>query len=189
MHTDRFFMVCGQNVGTALELINKCLQQNPDDQPVKIYKERCEAFFKYGFQERAKELDYELKWSNKFKVGVKEIDEQHQELLANSIELSQSIETGVSKAKTDRILEYLDHYVANHFKTEEKCMAEINYPFIEAQKTQHRNFTRSLKRLKDEIGLGSSSKTYILFRIQIMVIDWIINHTLKEDMHFKRYFK
>jgi len=33
------------------------------------------------------------------------------------------------------------------------------------------------------------SKIYIMFRVQIFLIDWLVNHTLKEDMHLGKYLR
>ncbi|MFN4149527.1 MAG: bacteriohemerythrin, partial [Candidatus Sericytochromatia bacterium] len=84
---------------------------------------------------------------------------------------------------------FLDDYVIDHFMTEEKEMELNKYPFLDHQNYQHNNFIISLKKLKNEIITSKFNKTYLMFRIQIFLVDWIVNHTIKEDGHYRKYIK
>jgi hemerythrin-like metal-binding protein len=178
-----------RKIDVAKDLLEKCIEINPDDNPAKVYLERCRNFRKNGFHEGAKELCQQIEWNSEFEIGYPEIDKQHFELISNSIKLLNSIDKGVDKFEIDKLIAFIDYYVITHFKTEEKYLSDNHYPFIKHQKKQHQNFIRSFKFLKTEISLRKLNKTYLMFRIQILLIDWVVNHTLKEDQHYGRYIK
>ena len=178
-----------KKIDKAKILLEKCIQINSDDKPAKVYLDRCDTFLKNGFHEGAGELSQQLEWSIDFEVGNAEIDKQHFELISHSVELLNSIDRDLSKSEIESLIAFLDKYVIEHFRTEEKFLSKIQYPFIKEQRRQHANFIKSFRMLKEEIKVGKINKTYLKFRIQILLIDWVINHTLKEDRHYGKYFK
>ena len=66
-------------------------------------------------------------------------------------------------------------------------MQKHDYPFLEQQKTEHENFLLTFDTLRVEIASLRLSRVFMMFRVQIFLFDWIVNHTQKEDMHFGRY--
>lgn len=178
-----------KQVDHAKMLLEKYIAINQQDTPAKIYLERCDKYFSKGIHEGAGELKMELKWSPSFEIGDPIIDKQHFDLFENSIKLMQIINNNANQSELDHTISFLENYVIYHFKTEEKCMEKNEYPFIEHQKGQHRKFIDAFNRLKLEINELKLSKTYLLFRIQIILVDWLVTHTLKEDKHFGNFLK
>lgn len=176
-----------KEIDTAKHLLKKCLALNPDDRPVQVYLERCEKFLEKGFHEGAIELNSQIEWDSSFEVGDPEIDAQHLDLFTNSIKLLNSINKNADKTDIYKLITLIEDYTNIHFDTEEKYLEQNNYPFIERQKTQHQNLIRSFKLLKKEIDSKTASKVFLMFRIQILLIDWIVNHVFKEDQHFGKY--
>ncbi len=176
-----------KEIPKAIELLEECIEINPNDNPAKIYLERCHLFSKNGLHNGAKELNQHIEWSSDFNVGEDKIDSQHKELFTHSVMLLNAVESGVWGSKIDSIISFLENYVVEHFETEEKYMMDNNYPFIEHQKEQHQNFIKSFEVFKSEIKSNKKSKIFLMFRIQTILIDWIINHTMKEDRHFVKY--
>ncbi len=176
-----------KQIEEAKELLDKCVKLNPDDQPAKVYLKRCKMFLKTGEHEGTKELTQQLEWSSYFEVGNEEIDKQHYELLTNSIKLLHMVDQENKKSEIEKFILFLDDYVSKHFTTEEKYLHDNKYPFIDHQKIQHRRFTVQFEQLKNEINESKMSKTFLMFKIQILLIDWVVNHTLKEDKHFGKY--
>ncbi|HOJ43583.1 MAG TPA: hemerythrin family protein, partial [Syntrophorhabdaceae bacterium] len=88
------------------------------------------------------------------------------------------------------IIEFLSDYVVKHFKTEERLMLDIGYPFIDLQIEQHRRFTNYFTAFKEEIKKDlNTHRVFLLFRAQILVMDWLVNHTAKIDRHLGRFLK
>lgn len=178
-----------KQIPSSLELLNIVLDINPDDNPARFYVERCKSYLKTGFHESPCDLNHLIEWNTEFEVGNPVIDRQHRQMFNESIKLLKSIGKDVSYDDLEKLITFLNDYIINHFRTEEEYLANQNYPFLDHQIWQHQNFIRSFENLKREIASDSLSKIYLMFRIQILVIDWILNHILKEDRHFGNYFK
>ena len=170
-------------------MLEKYIAKNNHDIPARIYLEKCEKYLSHGIHEGAGELKMELKWNSSYEIGEPEIDKQHFNLFEYSIKLMKSINDNVNKSELDNTIAFLEDYVIEHFKIEEECMEQNRYPFIEDQKGQHRRFIYAFNKLKSDIIELKLSKTYLLFRIQIILVDWLVTHTLKEDMHFGKFLK
>ena len=176
-----------KNIPKARELLNACLAQNKHDSVAKVYLERCEEYSSSGIHEGTKEVDISISWNDSYNTGIDIVDQQHRELLTNSVKLVNAIRG--EKSEIEPIIEFLERYVVEHFETEEKYMHEADYPFLENHKLQHSKFVNLFLDLKKEIAAFSLSKIYLMFRTQILVIDWVINHTLEVDKHFGRYLR
>ena len=179
-----------KHIQTAVELLEECLSVNPDDIPAQVYRERCEEFFKSGFHESTGEIGKSVVWTQAFEFGVPEIDEQHQALFAQVNRLMEVVFDGVEMSEIKEAVSFLDEFVLSHFEQEEALMDEYDYPFTRFQKLQHDNFKDVFSSLKGEIrGLDDTNRLYTLFRIQLLVVDWLVTHTAKVDMHLGRFIK
>jgi hemerythrin len=178
-----------KKIDEAKAMLKKCIKMNPDDGPAKFYLERCKIFEDTGIHECASELNQKLEWSSEFEAGIPITDRQHRELFNISVELLVKMGSQDKKKEIDKIISFLDDYVKMHFQTEEKIMAEAGYPFLKHQQEQHARFADIFEQLKREIEEHKQSSTYLMFRIQIFLIDWLLNHTMKKDRHFGRYLK
>lgn len=178
-----------KKIDVATVLLEKCLEIYPNDNPIRFYLERCIEYSKNGYHEGAVELSQQIEWSSNFEVGNEVIDRQHFELYENSKKLLDAIGNSISLKEIESIIAFLNKYVVDHFETEEKFLLANEYPFYEHQKGQHSNFVKSFTLLKREIMSGTKSKTYLRFKIQTLLIDWLINHTLKEDRHYVKFIR
>ncbi|SDU54945.1 bacteriohemerythrin [Desulfobacula phenolica] len=179
-----------KNITDAKSLLCKCLKLNPDDKPARLYLERCDAFQRTGAHESTGELSSFVEWTNDFQFGVPKIDEHHQDLFQLSNELMMSIFKGEKNHKIDKVISFLDEYIITHFRYEENLMRNYEYPFIHFQREQHQKFIQQFIRFKQEIRiLDNSNRNFILFRLQVLLVDWLANHILKTDKHLGRYIK
>ncbi len=179
-----------RRIDAAEALFGKCLEMNPQDRPARYYLDRCKEFFRTHYHEGSRELfQKQLEWSSDFEIGYPKIDQQHLELYHQCIKLQDSIRAGSQMDEIDDVIRFLNDYVIDHFKTEEEFLQSMNYPFMEYHISQHRNFIKTFEILKHEIADGMKSKIYLMFKIQTLLIDWVVNHTLREDRHFAKYGK
>ncbi|HEY6896532.1 MAG TPA: hypothetical protein VI279_04665, partial [Rhodocyclaceae bacterium] len=70
---------------------------------------------------------------------------------------------------------------------EENLMRRYSYPFSEEHLRQHQTFIKSLEEFRGEILSGERDKLYLLFLIQLRLVDWQINHTTKSDYHLGHF--
>jgi hemerythrin-like metal-binding protein len=84
-----------------------------------------------------------VQWTEKFSVGVRELDQQHQQLikLLNRLISTQGT-ISVHSETISEILMEMTRYAQTHFKTEERLMETYGYPGLEEQKIQHRDFRK-----------------------------------------------
>lgn len=178
-----------KQVEDAQHLLNKCLDKNPDDAPAQLYLDRCKRFLENGAHEGTGEIDAEVVWDKSMEIGVKEIDDQHKELFVHSNTLLNAIKERKDQNEIEEVISFLNEYVEKHFKDEEEIMEEHNYPFLDFQKEQHENFVEHFKGIQNELKELKKSRSYLIFRIRLLVVDWIVNHTYKQDRHFGRFLK
>ncbi|MBN1365310.1 MAG: hemerythrin family protein [Syntrophaceae bacterium] len=169
--------------------MQKCLHDNPKDAPAQFYLERCKRYLDSGVHEGSGEIDANIVWDESLKVGVKEIDEQHEELFKYSNVLMNAIKERRDQNEVEKVVSFLNEYVENHFRDEEEIMREHDYPFLSFQKEQHENFIKYFKKVQSELKEMKESRAYLMFRIRLLVVDWLVNHTYKEDRHFGRFLR
>lgn len=178
-----------KQVENARDLLHKCLVGNPEDIPARFYLDRCERFLAGGAHEGTGEIDKKIVWDKSMEVGIEKIDTQHQELFDYTNSLMNAIRERKDQNEVDKVITFLNQYVTTHFSDEEEIMQEHNYPFLSFQKEQHKNFINYFKAVEIELKEMRDSRTYLMFRIQILISDWLVNHTCKADGHFGRFLK
>ena len=179
-----------KHIDVAKKMLQECLKHNPLDRPAQIYLDRCEKFIRTGVHESTGELAHTVKWTKDFEFGVAKIDAQHRELFARCNKLLDALHTNREIEEVNEAITFLDTYVTSHFHCEENLMEEYKYPFTDFQKWQHAKFSKYFNSLKQKVReLDDSNRYFILLRVQLLVVDWLVNHTLKLDTHLGRFIK
>lgn len=101
-------------------------------------------------------------------------------------QLSVSFRKGLTLDVQD-ILKFLGGYAVHHFNTEETLMRESRYPYAEQHVREHQTYIRYFTKLSREIESSPPDSAYVTFRIQLLLVDWLINHTTKTDRHLGNY--
>ncbi|MEO8502000.1 MAG: bacteriohemerythrin [Vicinamibacteria bacterium] len=177
-----------REVERARSLFLACREAAPGDSVVTLYLRRCDRYLSTGEHEGTGELDLIPAWREDFSVGVPEIDDQHKELLSAMHRLADGVQARRS-ADVAATLEFLARYVVEHFETEEKLMQDSSYPFFPQHVHEHRTFAGYFTKLRLEIESGGLDPTYEKFRIQLLMVDWLINHTTKTDRHLGMFLQ
>lgn len=177
-----------KEVSGALDLFRQCLDECPDDRLARIYVDRCEQFLMTGIHEGTGEADLTVQWGPNIEIGHTKIDEQHRKLFARVNEFTDAIRKDRDFSHAGPIIDFLDEYVQLHFKTEESIMEMNGYPFMDVQKAQHRLFFRHLTSLKREMQ-ENTDWYFLLFKTQLLVVDWLVHHTCKADRHLGKFLR
>jgi len=179
-----------QHIPVAMKLLHRCLDSNPEDRSAWVYLERCRRFLATGVHESTGELSCNLVWSEKYQIGVPEIDAQHQELFRRASQFLHAVSDDERQQEATALLEFLNSFVVTHFDAEERLMKEQGYPFYQAQKSQHEKLKKYFARIRQELRQTSrEDRFYTMFRFQLLVADWLINHTLREDRHLGKFLR
>ncbi len=124
-----------------------------------------------------------IAWSEKFRIGVDVVDNQHKHLFSLINKLSRKNNDSEDEYSILKVLEELVMYVKFHFSAEEDIMRRYVYPGYMQHKNQHENFKRKVLDFLIKYKKGNLS----LLEIQSYIEDWIINHILYEDMKIGKY--
>lgn len=126
-----------------------------------------------------------IQWEEGFSVGVKEIDEQHKELVAILDDLYNAMLKAKGKEILEVTLQRLTDYTAKHFAMEERLFKKYNYPEARAHKAEHDAMLRKLTKFKKEHKRGE------LVGVDLMnfLKDWFINHLQTTDYRYVPFFK
>ncbi len=81
-----------------------------------------------------------LSWTEKYSVGVGEIDTQHKKIFQFINDLSCVLEQKENAEAVEAIIMEMIDYVVYHFRTEEKYLA--NHVDLQSHRRQHDIFTR-----------------------------------------------
>ena len=179
-----------RDVVKARKLLRHCLAACPEDRIAQVYAERCRRFLKTGVHEGTGEIGMSIAWGAQYRINHTLIDEQHRHLFAQANRFVREIRAGKTGAQVEQLSNFLRKYVTEHFETEERCMREKRYPLLELQQQQHARFTKDFSFLETELREKlATQRTFMLFKIQLLVVDWLANHTMKLDKHFGRFLR
>jgi hemerythrin len=113
-------------------------------------------------------------------TGVDEIDAQHRELFDRVRALLEAARHRRSREEVIRLLEFLGHYVVDHFADEERTMVQVGYPRLEGHRSEHRQFVKELEILRHELKSEGPSALFVI-RVGNRVTEWLREHIYRTD--------
>jgi len=172
----------------ACRLLRRCLARCPEDLAARVYTDRCARFLATGVHEGTGETSMRMTFGPQYLVGHALIDEQHRDLFAWTNRFTRAVNAAKSGEQVRQASAFLRRYVEEHFETEERVMREERYPHLELQRQQHARFAREFSLLDAQLREDlAAQRVFLLFKVQLLVVDWLANHTMKADRHFGRY--
>ena len=125
-----------------------------------------------------------LVWGNQYKIGVKQIDDQHQELVGMFGMLSDAVKENRGNEQLGQLLNDLIDYTVYHFSTEEGLMRTYAYPQSSAHLKEHEDLKNTVADLQKKFKDGKATVT---FQTVQLLNDWLTHHILKVDKHFAAF--
>jgi hemerythrin len=126
-----------------------------------------------------------VQWSDKYTVGIPEIDEQHKTLF----DLIDKIHCAIFEHKGTEVcvgvLDELIDYTRIHFALEQSLMHMGGYPEYEAHCTLHRALVAEVESMQSKIHSGSAA---ISFELLHFLRNWLSKHILGEDKKYSEFF-
>jgi hemerythrin-like metal-binding protein len=123
-------------------------------------------------------------WKDSFKVGVAEIDQQHEMFLEHINDCIKFAPNCDNTVIIRDLIKNLKDYASMHFAFEEEKMRSCNYVEYANHVNQHRYFENQVMELGDAINKGVHEKVE---SIVVFMRDWLINHILEEDKKYASY--
>jgi hemerythrin len=121
-----------------------------------------------------------IEWDESLSVGVDLIDEQHKMLIQKLSDISDAFRHGLEQNKVIKTLDFMIDYTDFHFSAEEEVMAEHDYPGLEEQKQQHKEFKVTLDNIVEDFK-EEGTTTAIAESINVFLLNWLIKHIKGTD--------
>jgi hemerythrin-like metal-binding protein len=123
-------------------------------------------------------------WTQEYSVGVRKLDEQHQELFRIVNELMESEQSRPNSQRIAHILDLLGKYAEYHFNTEERTMKEYGYPEYVSQVSEHTAFKLRIAGFRRDATTGERGLTR---KMIVYLQEWLARHILGSDAKFKDF--
>lgn len=129
-----------------------------------------------------------ITWRDAYNVGVKEVDQQHQELVVKLNVFLDACVNQQGKEKIEETLTFLKDYTVEHFQSEEVLMKKYNYPEYDVHKKEHDDFIKTVVELEEAI---HSKGVTILSTLKLnrTLVDWLLTHISKNDVKIGEFLQ
>lgn len=124
-------------------------------------------------------------WKEEYSVNIKEIDDQHKELVAMINELHEAMMQQRAKDVLGKILNKLVSYCAGHFATEERLMQTHGYLEYAGHKAKHDKMTAKVLALQNDL---KANKLNLTTEVSQFLRDWLDKHILGTDKKYSTHF-
>lgn len=120
-------------------------------------------------------------------TGNKTIDAQHQELIDRIQQFVTACESGDTKLKAIKMLDYLDEYTNFHFQEEEELQKSVNYPELANHHAKHEEFKKTIQELYDFLNENEGPNEQFIQQVKRNVVDWLFQHIKTFDRSVAEY--
>jgi len=125
-----------------------------------------------------------IEWQDKYSVGIKEIDDQHMSLLKIINKLMNEQQGEFESKQFSETIPSLIHYAYTHFATEERYMAQANFPGQQKHILEHIDFIMKVLSLAMKATDGNRESRLELIRF---LNTWFSSHVLGIDRQYIPY--
>jgi hemerythrin len=105
---------------------------------------------------------FRVEWDQALATDVPEIDEQHKEIFARFNALMEACDRGRSRELLAETLEFMNNYVLEHFRDEERLQASVDYPLLEAHRSIHEELGAKFLDLQNKVAAHGVSVQLVI---------------------------
>ncbi len=121
-------------------------------------------------------------------VGLSELDDDHRTLIKIINQLNANVGESMRHEVVRQCLVALQRYAEFHFAREERVMIACNFPGIDVQKTEHRDFIKQIQEVTEHFDADAeAASTMIKDELLSFLREWLNHHILIEDMAYRPY--
>ena len=125
-----------------------------------------------------------LKWQANFRIGIGEVDHEHQALIELINTLFDALGTERSGERVEGFLGEILADISAHFALEEKVMRDRHYDALAEHKADHERLLDELRDLMDAQAEGAVLDEQ---RFAARLAEWFTGHFQTHDARFHRY--
>ena len=130
-----------------------------------------------------------ITWGAEFTLGISEIDEQHQKMVAIINKLHDFFENKhhEEQAKINQVIKEMADYAIYHFQTEEKYFELFGYEKASAHIEIHNQYRAKIEDWRQRYETTPDKSIY--FEISSFLQDWWTWHINNTDREYVPFFK
>ena len=129
-----------------------------------------------------------IAWSEDYELGNDFVDSQHKRLFELVNNIGKTCHEGKDIHTISETLDFLLQYTVQHFSDEEALQLKYRFPEYEYHKKLHEEFEVVVNEKVTEFKETGSTED-LIETVNEIVITWLVNHILKEDMKIGEYIK
>ncbi len=123
-------------------------------------------------------------WSDKYTIGIEQIDGQHRKFFVAAQKLADEILNCEGEESVEGALEFLRKYASEHFAAEEALMEENGYAALSEHKGLHAAFIEGLQGLLEDYDIYKAPTQEMADEILELTQGWLLEHILNEDVQY-----
>jgi hemerythrin len=127
-----------------------------------------------------------LEWRDEFRIGIAEVDHEHQVLIGLINDLHAALGADRSGEKVEEFLGEIFARISAHFALEEKDMQARRYPESDAHKADHERLLDDIRDIMDE-----QSEHGVLddAAFSARLAAWFADHFKTHDVRLHKYLQ
>ncbi len=129
-----------------------------------------------------------MEWTQDLSVGVKQIDDQHKELISRMNGFFDVMRSGNKEHEILKMLDFLADYVVTHFRDEEQLQLSSGYPKYEEHRQLHKEFIADVTKMRADLEKGGFTVATGSL-ISSTLIAWLTLHIRKADKEVGMYIR
>ena len=133
-----------------------------------------------------------LTWRKEFELGIKEIDDQHKELVRLGGKLMTLLTDELVSDYFDEIyhtLKELESYTVTHFEYKENAFDKVDFVGSAAHKFEHKLFVKKLDSYMSNLERVDENQKSTLLELLNFISDWLVKHIDKTDREYVAVLK
>lgn len=125
-----------------------------------------------------------IEWRDEFRIGLPEVDQEHQSLIEAINRLHRELVIGESVLRVTGALGNIHAMIAAHFALEEKDMVALRYEGYAAHKNEHE---RLLDEILDILDGVVAADRYDPATLSSQLSAWFVEHFRTQDARLHRW--
>lgn len=121
-------------------------------------------------------------WSDKFRLGIEAIDQQHRQLFELIAKLNRLLDAQAGTGEIQLVLGQFVRWAEIHFASEETLLAVAGYPGMAEHAAEHRAFVATLDKNIKLVGSRPIAVTET--KIASLLSAWLQQHILENDRSY-----
>ena len=130
-------------------------------------------------------------WKDEYKLGIADIDAQHQHYFELASKLDDLLEKGTDKPKDEVVdmLGQLQNYAFYHFATEEAYFEKYDYAEAKAHRQMHEAYRVKMKEYVEQTYKPDVNYMKLAREVDDFAVRWLAGHILVADRLYVETFK